>query len=126
MMSLNGALSLHSLLGRFGLKNDVVFKMVDRECMQLYWPIIYAVKEFNASQIYMNPLNCSNEPPLLSWTTRHGWVKCNVDGSGRNRDCEGTCGGVLRDENGTWIQCFGKKLGACGVLMVELQRNYQF
>ncbi|KAK8523329.1 hypothetical protein V6N12_047853 [Hibiscus sabdariffa] len=46
-------------------------------------------------------------------------VKLNVDGAHRMRDGVASCGGVIRDSNGTWIADFSKYIGKCSALEAE-------
>lgn len=53
-----------------------------------------------------------------------GYVKLNVDGSLRGESGYAAAGGVVRDENGLWLQGFTCKLGRCSVIITELRALY--
>ncbi|XP_061367067.1 uncharacterized protein LOC133310186 [Gastrolobium bilobum] len=61
-------------------------------------------------------------PPLLSfpsWTApSQGFLKLNVDGAAS--DNKVTCGGLLRDWNGSWLCGFSAFIGSCSPLQAEL------
>ncbi|KAK8630158.1 hypothetical protein V6N13_078964 [Hibiscus sabdariffa] len=49
-----------------------------------------------------------------------GWLKLNADGARASLDGRASCGGVLRDHNGSWIRGFSKFIGRCSVVEAEL------
>ncbi|MCI17164.1 ribonuclease H protein, partial [Trifolium medium] len=51
---------------------------------------------------------------------RNGWIKCNTDGALIPQNQQAGCGGVFRDESGTWLSGFSRKIGSCSALMTEL------
>ncbi|KAK8481820.1 hypothetical protein V6N11_032986 [Hibiscus sabdariffa] len=48
-----------------------------------------------------------------------GCLKINVDGTRRVVDGVASCGGVIRDSNGIWVDGFSKFIGRCSVLEAE-------
>ncbi|GMJ04404.1 hypothetical protein HRI_004109600 [Hibiscus trionum] len=54
-----------------------------------------------------------------------GRMKVNADGSVRGPLHVASIGGVLRDSTGAWIYGFGRCVGCCSVLMVELWAAYE-
>ncbi|KAK8511750.1 hypothetical protein V6N12_000793 [Hibiscus sabdariffa] len=54
-----------------------------------------------------------------------GWCKLNVDGSVGHATGMATCGGGVRNEEGTWLIGFSRKLGLCSVLEAELWGLYE-
>lgn len=44
----------------------------------------------------------------------------NVDGGVRGDTGSANCGGVIRDENGSWMRGFSARVGRCSVLEAEL------
>ncbi|KAI4313574.1 hypothetical protein L6164_026539 [Bauhinia variegata] len=52
------------------------------------------------------------------------WVKCNVDGSCRRLEHAAGCGGVYRDAQGKWVNCFARKLGYCSSMKAEILAIY--
>ena len=69
-----------------------------------------------------NGVNGNKRPNRYQkWMTPpFGWLKINVDGSLFQQTEEAMCAGVFHDENGMWILGFGRKLGTCTSLQVEL------
>ncbi|KAF7811082.1 cytochrome P450 89A2-like [Senna tora] len=48
------------------------------------------------------------------------WVKINVDGAAKTNDSLISCGGVIRDNNGSWILGFTRSLGSGSALLAEI------
>ncbi|KAK7260345.1 hypothetical protein RIF29_26312 [Crotalaria pallida] len=59
---------------------------------------------------------------LISWyiSSPTGFVKLNVDGSVYKPSRRATCVGLLRDENGDFIEGFTCNLGMCSLVKAEL------
>lgn len=54
---------------------------------------------------------------LVSWSPpRKSYVKLNVNGS---------CGGIIRDDQGRWICAFSKFVGKCNALMADIWGIYE-
>lgn len=49
-----------------------------------------------------------------------GWVTFNTDGSYREGDDLGGCGGVFRGCNGEWLAGFCYRIGGCNALLAEV------
>ncbi|KAG5085313.1 hypothetical protein JHK82_052710 [Glycine max] len=49
-----------------------------------------------------------------------GYFKYNVDASVIDVGEKASCGGVMRDGNGHWINEFTRKLGCCSLMIVEI------
>ncbi|KAK8568760.1 hypothetical protein V6N12_007302 [Hibiscus sabdariffa] len=59
-------------------------------------------------------------PYVTAWSTPSvGCLKIDVDGARRVVDGVASCGGVIRDSNGTWIAGFSKFIGRCSILEAE-------
>jgi ribonuclease HI len=57
----------------------------------------------------------------VGWTRPgNGWVKCNTDGAVIAQNHQAGCGGVFRDELGSWMGGFTRMVGNCSVIMAEL------
>jgi ribonuclease HI len=57
----------------------------------------------------------------VGWTRPgNGWIKCNTDGALIAQNHQAGCGGVFRDESGSWLGGFARMIGNCSVLMAEL------
>ncbi|KAK8516444.1 hypothetical protein V6N12_038687 [Hibiscus sabdariffa] len=54
-----------------------------------------------------------------------GWCKLNVGGSVGRATGLATCGGVVRNKEGTWLIGFSRKLGICSILEAELWGLYE-
>ncbi|KAK8990582.1 hypothetical protein V6N11_009274 [Hibiscus sabdariffa] len=54
-----------------------------------------------------------------------GWCKLNTDGSVRRATGMATCGEAIRNEEGTWLIVFSRKLGICLILEAELWGLYE-
>ncbi|KAK8526228.1 hypothetical protein V6N12_020707 [Hibiscus sabdariffa] len=54
-----------------------------------------------------------------------GWCKLNVDGSVGRATGMAACGGVICNEEGTWLIGFSRKLDLCSVLEAELWGLYE-
>ncbi|WJX29889.1 hypothetical protein P8452_18486 [Trifolium repens] len=50
----------------------------------------------------------------------NGWIKCNTDGAVIAQNHQAGCGGVFRDESGSWMRGFARMVGNCSVIMAEL------
>lgn len=44
-----------------------------------------------------------------------GWYALSIDGCVDNAKDKAGCGGVIRDDEGSWITCFSTNLGSCSV-----------
>ncbi|XP_061354128.1 uncharacterized protein LOC133298795 [Gastrolobium bilobum] len=68
----------------------------------------------------------SNQGPLISnvlvsWTFPEvGFVKVNTDGASCGNPGVATCGGVIRNSQGIWLNGFAYKLGFCSSFKAEL------
>jgi hypothetical protein len=49
-----------------------------------------------------------------------GWIALNTDGAVKQDLSRAGCGGVLRDEDGRWVQGFSKKIGSTTAYIAEL------
>jgi ribonuclease HI len=49
-----------------------------------------------------------------------GWIALNTDGAAKAMEKKAGCGGVLRDDKGSWIDGFAKALGDTTAYMAEL------
>jgi ribonuclease HI len=62
----------------------------------------------------------------ISWKRPlHGWIALNTDGAAKQDSSRAGCGGVLRDEDGRWIQGFSKNLGSTTAYIAELWGIYE-
>jgi hypothetical protein len=62
----------------------------------------------------------------VSWLTPSpGWIVLNSDGAANLSDRKAGCGGVLRNDNGYWIEGFAKALGDTTTYMAELWGIYE-
>lgn len=72
--------------------------------------------------INLPQLNNSSVDLVEIWSPPpHGVWKMNCDGSVRNHGRSASCGGILRDEHGSFMFAFVKKLLTCSSLEAELQ-----
>lgn len=56
---------------------------------------------------------------LVGWKpVDHSWIKMNINGSIEKDNA--TCGGLIRDKNGSWIVGFAQCLGASSILLYSL------
>ncbi|KAK2359284.1 SKP1 protein [Trifolium repens] len=66
-----------------------------------------------------------HETIFIGWRRpREGWVKLNCDGSQNDRLGLASCGGLLRNSDGTWLKGYSRKLGICDVLHAEMWGMY--
>lgn len=49
-----------------------------------------------------------------------GWYKLNSDGASKGNLVGAGCGGLVRDDAGTWVKGFGMHLGHCSAFTAEL------
>lgn len=49
-----------------------------------------------------------------------GWAKLNTDGASFGNPGLTSCGGIVRDEHGNWVDGFSRKIGITSGFMVEL------
>lgn len=57
----------------------------------------------------------------IEWTPQQmSWVTLNTDGASRGNPGLATVGGVLRDEEGTWVQRFAFNIEMCSAPLAEL------
>ncbi|KAK9029308.1 hypothetical protein V6N11_026427 [Hibiscus sabdariffa] len=62
----------------------------------------------------------------VRWTKpQFGWHKLNSDGALDNRNGVASCGGLIRDDGGSWLIGFSKRIGICSVLEAELWGIYE-
>ncbi|KAK4482042.1 hypothetical protein RD792_012965 [Penstemon davidsonii] len=61
------------------------------------------------------------KPSLVSWSKPlKGWHKLNTDGSVlESKNCA-AAGGLIRDDTGSWVVGFSRKLGSTSITMAEL------
>ncbi|KAF7829952.1 putative ribonuclease H-like domain, reverse transcriptase zinc-binding domain-containing protein [Senna tora] len=102
-------------------RNSCVFSGCQEEASSLI-PQIKAHVGFIDSldnQILKDSSINSSRHSVVGWKApENGWFKLNTDGSCLANGSI-SCGGVLRDHNGTWIHGFSKKLGSGDVLLAE-------
>ncbi|KAK9035794.1 hypothetical protein V6N11_077823 [Hibiscus sabdariffa] len=62
----------------------------------------------------------------VRWTKPpFGWHKLNSDGAIDGRDGVASCGGLIRDDGGSWLVGFSKRIGICSILEAELWGIYE-
>jgi ribonuclease HI len=62
----------------------------------------------------------------IKWLTPSPrWFVLNSDGAAKTSDRKAGCGGVLRSDNGTWIEGFAKAVGDTTAYMAELWGIYE-
>ena len=61
----------------------------------------------------------------IAWTRpSEGWVTINTDGAPRGNPGRAAAGGVVRDEQGSWLVGFALNIGICSAPMAELWGVY--
>jgi ribonuclease HI len=53
------------------------------------------------------------------------WFALNIDGAAKQSEKTAGCGGVIRDDKGSWIDGFAKALGDTTAYMAELWGIYE-
>lgn len=57
----------------------------------------------------------------LNWEKPpQGWIKLNVDGASQHNPGEASAGGILRDEQGSWLAGFSANIGKASNVAAEL------
>lgn len=80
----------------------------------------------NNAEIYRNnakltSFNGARKVVLLGWVfPQYDWIKCNTNGSCLAGGNQTGCGGMLRDNTGSWVGGFIRDLGTGSVLTAEL------
>ncbi|KAK8502048.1 hypothetical protein V6N12_003397 [Hibiscus sabdariffa] len=69
---------------------------------------------------------CIPAGAAVSWTRPPvGWHKLNSDGALDSRNGIVSCGGLIRDDRGSWLIGFSKRIGICSILEAELWGIYE-
>ncbi|XP_019198912.1 PREDICTED: uncharacterized protein LOC109192673 [Ipomoea nil] len=104
-------------------RNDEIFKQQSRTLGQkLEWIANYELEVLAAYSKRIHPEKGTENhtPDQVRWRKpARGWVKLNIDGCCKAKDMAG-CGGLLRDENGTWLTGFTCNIGRCSAYEAEL------
>ena len=79
---------------------------------------------FRSHQFYSGMLNNQDRSVrntrFISWTQPPmGWIKLNGDGSVLSNR-RASCGGVMRDDSGQFLQGFAVNLGICPITVAEI------
>nr|ABW81175.1 non-LTR retrotransposon transposase [Arabidopsis cebennensis] len=62
---------------------------------------------------------------MVSWVKpAEGWLKLNTDGASKGNPGLATAGGILRQQDGSWIGGFAVNIGICSAPLAELWRVY--
>jgi ribonuclease HI len=71
------------------------------------------------NKVHQQQVNIAWLPPPIDW------VALNTDGAAKQSEKKAGCGGVIRDNNGSWIDGFAKALGDTTAYMAELWGIYE-
>ncbi|KAF7839819.1 DNA polymerase alpha subunit B [Senna tora] len=133
-------MNLHRKLGRYAKDWSVVFatacwhiwkarntKVFDHRHADTGDPVMCILQTvrrtdhaFESSVVYKNS-HKNRTPQLILWQKPPtGWVKVNVDGARKEQNGIAACGRVVRDDNGSFVAGFMKKLDDCSILAAEL------
>lgn len=104
-------------------RNNLVFanksKMGEEQWKHICYQVTDIEKELN------NPLNFTDTRRVrvnLSWQSPPtSFFKVNIDGAYNIWCGSSTCGGLIRDDKGTFVKGFYGNLGACSALIAEFK-----
>lgn len=72
-----------------------------------------------SKKVMENISSYDEETPIRWIRPRHGEAALNCDVSVTNLGAKAACGGVLRDENGSFILGYAANLGSCSIMAAE-------
>ncbi|KAF7827153.1 putative ribonuclease H protein At1g65750 family [Senna tora] len=107
------------------LRNKFVFEGNRGDLNKLYWDILLRSREISnvwkGEGANQKKEGAKVSTKIVSWEPPSPrWCKLNVDGSVKE-DGLASCGGVLRDCSGAWLQGFICNIGTCRVVDSELR-----